>query len=422
MESKQILEETLTWTKQALQALDQVKVDYDQKIDSIGVKAAGYLFYGNLIGETLQSELPAAVKAALVAGEAATFLPFKEIVLNEVQTALDAATQYKIEESFGSGISGWAKTAGLAGLVSLMVNSTDTAVSNPEVSFTRNQERVEYALPKTNSQKISNLSVIIEEPNPEKILNLKELEENYFLPKIPGTAIEKPEITFSREDLEEMHDQLEYMLEVQDLLDKELHPRSEEYYKRITGRKLPRLTKKFERTRQYDNYIKAAAEKYDIDDKLLTALIIKESDGKRKARSPAGAVGLMQLMPDTAKEIGKKCVYRTNAKRNIDCGAKYLRQMYDRTNIVFARHIEEGKLSDDEVWDIAMACYNRGFRGFTTDLVKAKEISYWDLQKKETTGEAYFYSARIRAIQKALIEYQMKEEGKVVAKGNGLVH
>jgi soluble lytic murein transglycosylase len=54
---------------------------------------------------------------------------------------------------------------------------------------------------------------------------------------------------------------------------------------------------------RYDSIIRSHALTYDLDPTLLAAVVYTESRFKSSARSSAGAVGLMQLLPDTAKGI-----------------------------------------------------------------------------------------------------------------------
>ena len=72
--------------------------------------------------------------------------------------------------------------------------------------------------------------------------------------------------------------------------------------------------------------IHAAAAKYAIDPKLVSAVAEVESGGDQNAVSPAGAVGVMQLMPETAAGLG---VNPYDMKSNVEGGAKYLREMLD---------------------------------------------------------------------------------------------
>jgi len=76
------------------------------------------------------------------------------------------------------------------------------------------------------------------------------------------------------------------------------------------------------RIKQYDAHITSMAEKYGVDATLVRSVIAQESQGKRKAKSHAGAQGLMQLMPGTASDMGVTDAY--DAAQNIEGGVKYL--------------------------------------------------------------------------------------------------
>ncbi|MBV1903387.1 MAG: lytic transglycosylase domain-containing protein [Marinosulfonomonas sp.] len=83
------------------------------------------------------------------------------------------------------------------------------------------------------------------------------------------------------------------------------------------------------------------AAQYDIPEALFLRLVQQESGWNAGARSHKGAIGLAQLMPQTAKFL------RVNAhdpKQNLEGGARYLRQMYDRFGS----------------WRLALAAYNAG--------------------------------------------------------------
>lgn len=77
----------------------------------------------------------------------------------------------------------------------------------------------------------------------------------------------------------------------------------------------------------YDSLILAAAQRYGIDPALLKGLIRAESNFDPNAGSPAGAVGLAQLMPGTAAALG--VTDRLDPAQSVDGGARYLRQQLD---------------------------------------------------------------------------------------------
>lgn len=95
------------------------------------------------------------------------------------------------------------------------------------------------------------------------------------------------------------------------------------------NRKTPRLSRTASSRRSiYLPSIRAAERKHDLPVGLLDALIWQESRYNPIAVSPTGAVGLAQLMPGTASDLGVHNRYDPVA--NINGGARYLRQMLDK--------------------------------------------------------------------------------------------
>lgn len=85
-------------------------------------------------------------------------------------------------------------------------------------------------------------------------------------------------------------------------------------------------------TADIDAIIAEAAQKHNLDEGLLRAVITAESNYNPKATSPKGAMGLMQLMPGTAKDLGVSDPY--DPAQNVDGGARYLRSMLDQFGTV----------------------------------------------------------------------------------------
>ena len=74
--------------------------------------------------------------------------------------------------------------------------------------------------------------------------------------------------------------------------------------------------------------IDSTAEKYGVDAKLVKAVVKQESGFNPNAKSKAGALGLMQLMPTTAKGLG--VTDPMNPQQNIEGGVKYLKSLLER--------------------------------------------------------------------------------------------
>ncbi len=76
---------------------------------------------------------------------------------------------------------------------------------------------------------------------------------------------------------------------------------------------------------QYDREISRVSRKYKVDPFLIKAIIHTESDFDHRAVSKRGARGLMQLMPDTARELHVRDSF--NARQNIDAGTRYFKRL-----------------------------------------------------------------------------------------------
>ncbi len=85
-----------------------------------------------------------------------------------------------------------------------------------------------------------------------------------------------------------------------------------------------------ERMRRYQRHIRGAARLYQLPEALLRALIHTESRFRPQAVSGAGAIGLTQLMPATARFLGVQRPF--DPRQNIYGGARFLRLLANRFN------------------------------------------------------------------------------------------
>ena len=93
----------------------------------------------------------------------------------------------------------------------------------------------------------------------------------------------------------------------------------------------------------FDKYVAKASKKYGISPDLIHAVILTESSYKYQAISPKGAKGLLQLMPNTAKQYGVLDSF--DPEQNINGGTRYLQYLISRYK---------------EKPELALAAYNAG--------------------------------------------------------------
>ena len=85
----------------------------------------------------------------------------------------------------------------------------------------------------------------------------------------------------------------------------------------------------------FEKIIRAAAERYGVDADLIHCVIAVESNFNPKAVSPKNARGLMQLLPQTAAQLGVKDIF--DPEQNVDGGTRYLRDLLKKySNLTLA--------------------------------------------------------------------------------------
>ena len=125
------------------------------------------------------------------------------------------------------------------------------------------------------------------------------------------------------------------------------------------------ILKLFYRT-EYSDYVEKYSQEYDIDKYLIYSIIKAESNFDSNAQSNKGAIGLMQIMDKTAKDlVDEETDYEVgitlfNPEKNIELGTKYFRYLLDIYNNIelsitaynagignVDKWIEEGILNSD---------------------------------------------------------------------------
>lgn len=104
-------------------------------------------------------------------------------------------------------------------------------------------------------------------------------------------------------------------------------PQSKEVPEEKTLNLEPRQTGDVRDLAEFKSAVKEMSDKYQVPEKFIVEVIRAESAFKPNAKSHAGALGLMQLMPGTAKDMGVENAF--DIRENIEGGVKYLRKMLD---------------------------------------------------------------------------------------------
>lgn len=125
----------------------------------------------------------------------------------------------------------------------------------------------------------------------------------------------------------------------------------------------------------YRGIVSNAATTYGVPEGLIASIIQAESSFNPKAKSSAGAAGLMQLMPGTASGLGVKNVY--DPTQNVNGGTKYI----------------AGQLQKYGDPQLALAAYNWG-PGNVDKAIK-KYGNSWDAIKSHAPKETQNYVSKV---------------------------
>lgn len=121
------------------------------------------------------------------------------------------------------------------------------------------------------------------------------------------------------------------------------------------------LSRHRERIDRFDPLIVKYSERFHLNPRLLKAIVAAESEFNVFARSPAGALGLMQLMPLTAECVGVPREQLFNPEENIRAGAAYMAYLF---KVAFRQNGIIGHYAAAPEWLVrrVIAAYNGGLK------------------------------------------------------------
>jgi membrane-bound lytic murein transglycosylase MltF len=158
---------------------------------------------------------------------------------------------------------------------------------------------------------------------------------------------------------------------------------------------------------------KTYGEKYDFDPLILAAQGYQESQLNQNAKSPVGAVGIMQVMPATGKELKVGDVYI--AENNIHAGTKYMDQL-------MTKYFPDAKFTETNRTLFAFASYNCG-PGNVSKMRKIAEKrgldpDMWFNNMELVTAEKIGMETTtyVRNIFKYYVSYRLQLEAQEMAK------
>ena len=144
---------------------------------------------------------------------------------------------------------------------------------------------------------------------------------------------------------------------------------------------------------RYQEIVRGHARNYDLDPSLLAAVIYQESKFDANARSHSGAIGLMQLLPDTAEGIAA----RTGGSRFV-VSDLYVPELNVRYGAWYLRHLLD-KYGDERT---ALAAYNAGQANVDRWLATGEGIAF---------AETRHYVARVEKLRRIYAQAYASELG-----------
>ena len=123
------------------------------------------------------------------------------------------------------------------------------------------------------------------------------------------------------------------------------------YQRRLKAMKNPTTTSDWQRFEQTLQFFKVYGERYHFDYLMVAAQGFQESGLNQAAKSQVGAIGIMQLMPATGKELAVGDIHQAEA--NVHGGIKYMRKLMDV-------YFDDADFDETNRTLFAFAAYNAG--------------------------------------------------------------
>ncbi len=139
------------------------------------------------------------------------------------------------------------------------------------------------------------------------------------------------------------------------------------YYKKTKWIKNPLDRKEKEKLERYRRLLKKYSSKYGFDWMLIAALAYQESGLDNSQRNPSGAVGIMQVLPETAADRNIRINNVHKVENNIHSGIKYLAFLRDR-------YFNSSEMRDRDRIRFALAAYNAGPARIRRSRTEAREM------------------------------------------------
>lgn len=142
----------------------------------------------------------------------------------------------------------------------------------------------------------------------------------------------------------------------------------------------------------YDTLLKSASQKYGVECTLIKAFMYAESGGVNGQTSPAGAGGLIQLMPKTFQEQGYDISKIMDPETNIMAGASYLSKLKKNG----CNGVSESSICNISNIQYLAASYNGG-PGANKESKDCKNSTLWQCTKYDGYKETRIYAPRVEA-------------------------